>query len=95
MNKKGVIESLQALIIPLIGIGIVLTIGFLIMAEAGDQAKDSAGASSFAQCNSSACNGTRDTMNAIADIPGWLPIIVITVIGALLLGLVSVFRGRR
>ena len=45
------------------------------------------------KCFSAACNGTKDTINAIQDIPGWLPIIVITVIGALLIGLVSRFRG--
>jgi len=31
---------------------------------------------------------------ALDDIPGWLPIIIITIIGAILLGLVSLFVRR-
>ena len=41
-----------------------------------------------------AWNATRDTQNATQDIPTWLPIIVITVIGSLLIGLVSLFRRK-
>lgn len=92
-QKKGAIEGLMAMIVPLIAIGILLAVGFLIMSEASNQIVKIQGTGTFASCNSSACNGTRDTINAIQDIPGWLPIIVITVIGALLIGLVSRFRG--
>ncbi|GAG87311.1 unnamed protein product, partial [marine sediment metagenome] len=41
----------------------------------------------------SAWNATNDVQSAMSDIPGWLPIIVITVIGALLIGLVARFRA--
>lgn len=92
-SKKGIIEGLQALIIPLVTIGIVLVVGFLIMNEAFTQiANDSNDVSS---CASAGCNGTRETIQAMQDIPGWLPIIVITVIGALLIGLVARFRAAR
>ena len=40
-----------------------------------------------------ATNSTGETQNALQDVPGWLPIIVVTVIGALLLGLVRMFRN--
>ncbi len=87
-NKKGqAISQLQSLIVPLIGIGIVLVIGFLIMAETKTQLTAQGVAD-----DSAAMNGTNDTINAMADIPGWLPIIVITVIGAILIGLVGMFR---
>ena len=33
--------------------------------------------------------------SAADDIPGWVPLVVIAVIGALLLGLVALFRGSR
>ena len=167
MNKKGQIDQLGNLIIPLIGVGIVLVVGFLIMAEAKDQvftlesgdwcdaasASTLLGAYSLSRsgstvecCNSTWCsgnagyqynlsenlccnatsnpignctsgqtttatsgldcsvgntsgarltsawNGTQSTQEAMSDIPGWLPIIVITVIGALLIGMVSFFR---
>jgi len=37
-------------------------------------------------------NASQDVTNAMADIPGWLPIIVVVVIGALLIGLVSFLK---
>jgi len=163
MNKKGSIEGLQVLIVPLIGIAIILVVGFLIFAEAKDKIIDITGVStthrneSFTgwtsciyqalthsnNCMTSSCssvlngstnntipasmyncsinglqlcdvtgdnvnesvwvtysctnktiafNATSDVQNATQDIPGWLPIIVITVIGALLIGLVARFR---
>ena len=39
-----------------------------------------------------AYNATSDVQNATQDIPGWIPIIVIVIIGAILLGLVSLYR---
>ncbi len=42
--------------------------------------------------NSAAWNATSSVQSATADIPGWLPIVVITVIGVILLGLVRLFR---
>ena len=93
MNKKGVIEQLSSLIIPLVAIGIVLVIGFLIMAEVKTQVE--AQPCTKSDCNTTAINATNDVINAIADIPGWLPIIVITVIGALLIGLVTMFGRTR
>ena len=90
LKKKGVIDQLGSLIIPLVAIGIVLTVGFLIMSEVKDQI--SAQTCTKADCNTTALNATNTTINAIADIPGWLPIIVITVIGAILIGLVARFR---
>jgi len=100
MNKKAqAIEGLQNLIIPLIGIGIVLVIGFLIIAEAKSQVL-SIEAGSYPGCNAtnSSCghgyNGTVEVQGALSDIPTWLPIIVITVIGAILIGLVGMFQRR-
>jgi len=98
-NKKGAIEGLMAMIVPLIAIGILLAVGFLIMSEAKTQIRDIQGLNSTFESathpkGTAAINGTNDTINAIADIPGWLPIIVITVIGALLIGLVARFRSR-
>ncbi len=170
MNKKGqAIEQLQSIIVPLIAIGIVLVIGFLIMSEAKEKVVDIQGSDwcvldttarnytpwsldrtdGGAICfNSSVCiaghtlnyttggccnntgvsagepdcinaenistvftsgtdadnqsaaklshawNGTGETQSAMSDIPGWLAIIVITVIGAVLIGLVAMFRRQ-
>lgn len=97
-SKKGQVQQLQSLVIPLVAIGIVLAIGFLILAEVGVQVADkdtTQNPTNLSTCNSSACNGTKEVMGAIDDIPGWLPIIIITVIGAILIGLVSLFRGGK
>ncbi len=125
-NKKGQIEQLTNLIIPLIGVGIVLVVGFLIMSEAKDQVLQKENEqgnfcisgyvlnttdTDWQCCNDTSpmnCgagnttgmrmphswNGTLATQEAMSDIPGWLPIIVITVIGALLIGLVAIFRSQ-
>ena len=84
MHKKGVIDQLMPVVIALVSIGIILAIGFLILAEvkANDQVA--------ADVNASA--GIDEVTNAMSDIPEWLPIIVITIIGALLIGLVAFFR---
>ena len=95
LNKKGFIENLNGVVTSLVAVGLVLVIGLLIMAEVQDQAITLDGATSLGDCNSSACNGTSATIGAIADIPTWLPIIVITIIGSLLLGLVALFRRGR
>jgi len=41
-----------------------------------------------------AYNASSDVQNATQDIPGWLPIIVVVVIGSLLIGLVSFLRNQ-
>ena len=41
-----------------------------------------------------AYNASSDVQNATQDIPGWLPIIVVVVIGSLLIGLVSFLRRQ-
>ena len=168
MNKKGVIENLQALIGPLIGIALVLVIGFLIMATIKDKvvelggnnittinetvagwSNDTYSSLTFGgNCMTVSCSGltnnngthgnfssttvvyschpsrgitisdvnslmndtvkvtyicdqttrawnaTGQIQEATSDIPGWIPIIIITIIGALLLFLVTKFRER-
>lgn len=41
-----------------------------------------------------AYNSSQEVQSATEDIPGWLPIIVVVVIGALLIGLVSFLRQQ-
>ncbi len=85
-SKKGAIDQLMPLIIGLVAIAITLAVGFLILSEVRANAKVAADANATA--------AVRETQSAMDDIPGWLPIIVITIIGALLIGLVAIFRGR-
>lgn len=103
-NKKAqALSSLQELVLPLVGVCIILAIGFLIISEAKDQVASTDGVfagnctattgGGTANYTSVACNASEDVQNAMAVIPGWLPIIVITVIGAVLIGLVMRFRS--
>ena len=85
-SKKGVIDQLAPVVIALVSVGVILVVGSLIMAEVGDNAK--------VKADPNASQAINLTQSAIGDIPSWLSIIVITVIGALLIGLVSIFRRR-
>ena len=84
LQKKAAIDQLMPVVIALVSIGIMLVVGFLIMSEVAANDKV------VADVNATAAVG--DVQNAMSDIPGWLPIIVITIIGALLIGLVAFFR---
>ena len=43
----------------------------------------------------SAYNGSVATTDAMMDIPGWIPIIIITILGAILLSLVSMYVAKQ
>ena len=104
MNKKGQIGQLGGLITALVAIGILIVVGFLIMSQARTQVtgieNTARGLAGESACDGITLNGscghgsnaTHTTIDSMSDIPGWLPIIVVTVIGALLVGLVSLFR---
>lgn len=87
LHKKGNLENLGGLVLSLVFIGILLSVVFLILAEVKVQAEAVSGHN-----GSYAVNSTSEVQNAMQDIPTWLPIIVITVIGAVLLALIQYFR---
>lgn len=96
-SKKGVVDQLFPLVIALVAVGIIITVGFLILSEAKTQVMDIQGLNSSGQLSTgvhgtTAYNSTGEIQNAMDTLPTWLPIIVITIIGALLIGLVSMFR---
>jgi len=87
MNKKGqVFSQLAQLGVGITALAITLVVVFLILSETG------ANATVAADANASASLTTLT--NAASDIPGWVPLVVIAVIGAMLLGLVALFRNR-
>ena len=86
INKKGQIEALVPLVISLVVVGILLVVAFLIFSQVA--------ANTTVAADSNATAAIAAVQNATDDIPGWLPIIVVVVIGALLIGLVSFLRGR-
>lgn len=90
-NKGGYVNELSALVTGLVVVGMVLVVGFLIMAEGKSIMEED-----ITNANESTIgvNASIDTIEAMNDIPGWLTIIVVAVIGAVLLGLVSMYRRR-
>lgn len=122
-SKRGqaYADTLSSLIVGTVAIGIILVVGFLILAEGKTQVI-SQESSTFCDsgwtyqtsgnkcCNSTegTClganmtnagtslgyNGTTETQLALSDIPGWLSIIIVAIIGVVLLGLVALFRSR-
>jgi len=86
MNKKGQIEALVPLVISLVVVGILLVVAFLIFSQVA--------ANTTVAADTNATAAIVAVQTATDDIPGWLPIIVVVVIGALLIGLVSFLRGQ-
>ena len=86
MNKKGQIGALVPLVISLVVVGILIVVAFLIFSQVA--------ANTTVAADSNATAAIVAVQQATDDIPGWLPIIVVVVIGALLIGLVSFLRGQ-
>ena len=84
MSKKGQIGTLQSIIITLVIIGIVLGVGFLVLEEFESEM----------DAGSAAESGVNDTINALAEIPQWLSIIVIIAIVGILLAIVFTVLPR-
>ena len=95
-NKKGVLDNLGGIITALGYIAIVLAVMFLVLAQIRSSILSNAGSDTGNIENDSnyglAWNATEDVTEAMMDVPPWLPIVVITVIGGVLLTLVSMFR---
>lgn len=96
MTKKGqVFDNLSGLGVGIAGLAITLVVTFLIISQGETQAEGIEGLdfSNATQCaQSSTCNATTTLAQAVDDIPGWVPLIIIASIGAILLGLVALFR---
>jgi hypothetical protein len=60
---------------------------FLIMSNLASNSQVAADPNASAAIN--------DLQTAASDIPGWVPIVVVAFIGAILIGLVAIFRGGR
>ena len=92
--KKGqIFNQLGALGIGIASLAITMVVIFLILSQAKTQMVstdniDLTNASTF----SAGYNGTIVLESAVATIPGWVPLIIIASIGAILLSLVAVFR---
>ena len=98
MNKKAqIMDQLGKLAVGVATLAVVLVVAFLIMAEGQDQILTIEGINATAHSGSdgsTAYNATQTLQEATATIPAWVPIIILTAIGALLLSMVAMFRRR-
>ncbi len=87
-NKKGLsVGALSPLITTLLVVTILLAITLVILTTFMDISGIS---------GTTAETAINDSVTALADIPTWLPLIIIVVIAAILLGLVfGVFGGQK
>lgn len=83
-KKKGQLNNLSALGIGIAALAITLVVVFLILSSLA------ANTSVTADQNASAAVDSLQT--AADDIPGWVPIIIVAIIGGILLALVRYFR---
>jgi hypothetical protein len=86
-HKKGqIFDQLSALGVGITGLAITLVVVFLIMSQTKENATVAA--------DGNATAALTELQGAADDIPGWVPLVVVAVIGAILLGLVALFRRR-
>ena len=83
-SKAGVLDNLAALGVGIAGLSITLIVVFLIMSQTASNAT--------VATDGNASAALDILQNATDDIPGWVPLIVIAIIGSILLGLVALFR---
>lgn len=87
-NKKGqVFDQLASLGVGITVLAVTLVVVFLIMSQTA--------ANDAVVADGNATEALATLTEATADIPGWVPLIVIAFIGAILLGLVAMFRRAR
>lgn len=92
-NKRGVFGALGGMAVGIATLAITLVVTFLIISQGRAQEVEISGIDeSNVSTWTYAYNATNTLSEAVDDIPGWVPLIVIAVIGAVLLSLVAMFR---
>ncbi len=90
-NKQGIFSNLGALGIGIASFTILMAVIFLVIAQVNTQIVSTQ--SIIGDNTTTALNATREMTSAVATIPGWIPLIVIVMIGGLILTLVAAFGG--
>jgi len=93
LNKKGFIDQIKAVVVGIAMIAIVIAVGFVILAQMKVQIVSTEGLAVGTVSNSSASNATNVMINALAQIPMWMPILILVAVGGLVIGAVMYF-GR-
>lgn len=95
-GKKGqVFGNLGALAVGVATLAVTLVVTFLIISQGRAQEVTISGIDTTNTSTwTRGYNATNTLGEAVDGIPGWVPLIVIAVIGSVLLGLVALFRRR-
>ena len=93
LRKKGVMKEMGSLAVGVASLAIALVVTFLIISQgrAQEVSINSINESDTADWTIG-YNATNTLASAVDDIPGWVPLIIIAVVGAVLLGLVRMFK---
>ena len=84
-KKKAQLGMLEGLIMSLVVIGFLLIVGLSLMGKARDTTTT----------NTAERNASVAVIDSIADIPDWLPVVVLAVIAVIVLGVVYLIRRNR
>ena len=90
MQKKGqALNTLQSVVLSIVVIGFLIAIGMALLTNVQETQQEPNGS-----CQSAGCNATGTTIDAIGDIPVWLPIIVLAFIALVVLGVIFLLQRR-
>lgn len=84
--RKGQVGGLETFVIGLIIVGVVIVLGLYMLTEFDEKITDSAGATSVA------ANASDDVIEAVAELPGFLILIVLVVVMVIILGYMMTLR---
>jgi hypothetical protein len=93
-NKRGEgFDQIVSLGLGIATLAIVLIVTFIVIAQGQTQIETATGF----DCNTSnsasiACNATNEINSSVAQIPGWLPIVVIVGMGVAVLSVLLLLR---
>ena len=85
MDKKGQLNKLTGFALTIVIFTVVLAVGLNVLGELSDNLT----------ADSYEANATDEILESMADIPGWIPVIIVAMIGGIVLFLViRQFGGR-
>jgi len=85
-DKKGQVYlgNVPNFVWNLVVIGIFVGIGVIVLAKFKDTTTDSTAQAAI-----------NETIGAVDDIPGWLPIVVVMLMAGIVVSLIQIFRSRQ
>ena len=93
INKKGqAMSQLGSFAVGLASLVVVMMVIFIVLAQGQSQIESIEGKEMVNENATLEYNATHELSSAVADVPGWIPLVVIVSIGTILIGMVSLFK---